>query len=388
MESQRFSAEPFKGDPRQPADVELARASELRIRRVIDQNGELAGDLPDPDLPKELLRAMYEKMMLVRAIDERGRILQRSGRIMFWISQTGQEACQVGPTYAMQNSDWIFRAHRELAPWLVRGAPLELLFAQFFGAEGEPLRGRRLPCLIGNRKINLVASVTPVGAFIAHANGAAWAAKIMGSDVKVLSFFGDGGTSRGEFHSAMNFAGIHRPPIIFICVNNSWAVSTPLDQQTAMTDFAAKGNAYGVSNMRVDGNDVLAMYAATKKARDNLGSLGPILLEAVTYRLGFHTSSDNPDLYRKQLECERWAPWDPIRRMRLYLQHRNWWSEQDERDLVASHKDQIQHAVACAETMDLPDAASQFDSIYEQLDWILSEQRSELLADLGAPGGK
>jgi pyruvate dehydrogenase E1 component alpha subunit len=373
----------FAGNPRAPVEVALAHAKELRIRQVIDQHGDLTGDLPDPGLSRDTVRAIYKQMVLVRAIDDRGRALQRSGRIMFWIAQAGQEACQVAPTFAMDPKDWIFRAHRELAPWVVRGAPLELLFAQFFGAEAEPLKGRRLPCLIGNREINLVASTTAVGTFIAHAAGAAWAAKLMESDVRVLSFFGDGGTSRGEFHSAMNFAGIHRPPIIFICVNNSWAVSTPLDRQTAMADFAAKGNAYAVRNMRVDGNDALAMYAATKEGRDTLPTLGPLLLDATTYRLGFHTSSDNPDLYRQGAECDMWTEWDPIRRLRLYLQKRDWWSEDDEAELVATCRKEIQLAVERAEAMPLPGPASQFEDVYEQPDWLLREQRSELLQDLG-----
>ncbi len=318
---------PNAGNPRLPKPVPLEQARELGIHQVLDQNGALNGDLADPALSREEVRMMYETMILLRAIDERGWKLQRSGRIAFWIPLRGQEAVQVAATHAMDPKDWIFREHRTVSPWLMRGASLEMLFAQLFGAVEEPQKGRRLPCLMGSRAINLIQGPTQVGSFIAHACGVAWAAKLKGSDVKVLGMFGDGATSRGEFHSAMNFAGIHKPPVVFLCVNNSWAVSTPLDCQTATDEFAAKGNAYNVPNLRVDGNDLLAVYSVVKKARDESDAKGPTLIEAVTWRQGFHTSSDNPDLYRHEQESKLWEPWDPVPRTRKYLEAAGWWSD-------------------------------------------------------------
>ncbi len=376
----------YTGNAREPEPVALAHATQLGIKRVLDEDGVVNGDLPDPLLPRELMREMYESMVLLRAIDEQGWKLQRSGRIAFWIPLKGQEACQVAPTLAMDSRDWIFRAHREIAPWFMRGASLELLFAQFFGAETEPQRGRRLPCLIGNRSINLVSSTTQVGTFIAHAAGAGWAAKLLKSPIAILGFFGDGATSRGEFHSAMNFAGIHRPRVVFICVNNSWAVTTPLSCQTAMPDIAAKGNAYGVRNLRVDGNDPLAMFSVTKQARDLLPEIGASLIEAVTYRLGFHTSSDNPDLYRQQAECSAWEQWDPLRRTRAYLARKAWWTEQDETELQARCTRDIRNAVARAEQRAIPGPESQFDDVFSRSTWMLEEQRARLLEDLAAAG--
>ena len=180
----------------------------------------------------------------------------------------------------------------------------------------------------------------------------------------------------------MNFAGIHRPPVIFLCVNNSWAVSTPLDRQTAQPVFAEKGNAYAVPNLRVDGNDPLAVYAVMAAARERLDQQGPTLIEAVTYRLGFHTSSDNPDLYRQQGEAELWADWDPIRRTRLYLEKAGLWSEDDEQALQQSCLEKIQRAIDLAEAMDLPDAASQFEDVFAESNWMLDEQRTRLLGEL------
>lgn len=366
--------------------VPLQHAGELGIRQVIDQNGEVKGNLDDPDLGRDDVRMLYETMVLLRAIDERGWKLQRSGRIAFWIPLRGQEAVQVAATHAMEPSDWIFREHRTMSPWLMRGASLEMLFAQLFGAASEPQKGRRLPCLMGNRAVNMVQGPTQVGSFISHACGVAWGAKLKGSDVKVLGTFGDGATSRGEFHSAMNFAGIHRPPVVFLCVNNSWAVSTPLDRQTASTEFAAKGNAYEVPNVRVDGNDPLAVYAVTKKARADTAVHGPTLIEAITWRQGFHTSSDNPDLYRLEQESELWKPWDPVSRTRKYLEHAGWWDDSDESDLLEQCAARIQKAVEEAESMDIPGPESQFEDVFASSNWMLDEQRDRLLADVRGGG--
>ena len=369
------------GNPRQPMPVLLESAAEQGIHQVLDCNGLPNGNLPEPDLSQEEARMFYQTMVLLRAIDERGWKLQRSGRIAFWIPMRGQEALQVGATHAMHPADWIFRAHREMAPWLMRGGSLELLFAQFFGAAEEPQKGRRLPCLVGNRALNVIQGPTQVGSFIPHACGVAWAAKLKGSDVKVLGLFGDGASSRGEFHSAMNFAGIQQPPVVFMCVNNSWAVSTPLDRQTAQPNFAAKGEAYGVRNLRVDGNDPLAVYAVTKSARESLDEEGPILIEAVTYRLGYHTSSDNPDLYRQDAEAAQWAEWDPLRRMRGYLEHKGWWEEADETALHEQCDEDIQAAINAAGAMEIPGPESQFEDVFEQSNWMLDEQARRVISE-------
>ena len=294
----------------------LGDARSLGIRQVIDAEGRPTGDLAEPDLDRDALVRLYEMMVLVRAIDDRGWILQRSGRVEFWIPHKGLEAVHTAATIAFDQDDWIFLGYRHPGTLLLRGAPLVQLFAQFFGRADEPFKGRRLPTFMGDRRLNVVPMTTQVGSYIPHACGAAWAAKIKGDDTRFLTFFGDGSTSRGEFHSAMNFAGVYKPPIVFICENNGWAVTTPTSVQTGSATFSEKGDAYAVRNMRVDGNDPLAVYAATKEARDLAPKEGPTLIEAVTYRLGFHTSSDNPDLYREPEEVEEWEQWDPLPRMR------------------------------------------------------------------------
>lgn len=360
----------------------LGTARELGIHQVLDVDGDLAGDLPDPELPRDTLLRLYEMMVLVRAIDERGFKLQRSGRVEFWIPHRGLEATHNAATLCFDDSEWIFHGYRHPGTMLLRGVPLVQLFAQFFGRYDEPLKGRRLPTLMGDRRVNVVPMMTQVGSYIPHAAGAAWASKIRGDGRRFLTMFGDGATSRGEFHSAMNFAGIYKLPIVFICENNGWAVSTPTSLQTAAATFAQKGDAYGVRNLLVDGNDPLAVYSVVKQARELALDAGPTLIEAVTYRMGLHTTSDNPDLYRTKQEVATWEEWDPLKRTRKYLERKGLWGQAQEDALRERTLKDIAEAVTAAEAMPLPQPATMFDDTFEELTWMLKEQRARLLSEL------
>lgn len=374
---------PSKEVPRVAA-CPLADAKAAGIRQVIDAEGKPTGDLPEPDLAPDVLTGLYEMMVLVRAIDDRGWTLQRSGRVEFWIPHRGLEAVHTAATLAFDAADWIFLGYRHPGTLLMRGVPLVQMFAQFFGRADEPLKGRRLPTLMGDRRANVVPMTTQVGSYIPHACGAAWAAKIKGDDTRFLTFFGDGSSSRGEFHSALNFAGVHKPPIVFMCENNGWAVTTPTSLQTASATFAEKGDAYAVRNLRVDGNDPLAVYAVTKEAREMAPDQGATLIEAITYRMGYHTTSDNPDLYRTPEEVAVWEPWDPLIRMRKYLENRKLWDAKREEQLWTRCKTDLDAAVHAAEAMPLPDPASMFDDSFAEPTWMLEEQRAQLLAELEA----
>jgi pyruvate dehydrogenase E1 component alpha subunit len=378
----------FEGQPREPVPVPLARADELGIEQVLDADGLPRGNRPDPDLDRDLIVRMYETMVQVAALDRIGWQLQRSGRMEFWIPSRGQEASHVASTAALEPSDWIFLADREPGSFIWRGASLTRMFAQFFGREAEPLKGRRLPLLLGDRSLNIVPCTTQVGSYIPHAAGAAWAAKLRGDSTRVIVYFGDGATSRGEFHSALNFAGIHHPPVVFLCQNNGWAVSTPNDRQTASPTFAEKADAYAVRRVRVDGNDPLAVYAATAEALAAMPDEGATLIETVTYRMGFHTSSDNPDLYRRDDEVAGWQLWDPLDRTRKYLEHRGWWSGDDEQRLVESVERDIKAAIKEAEKLPKAPPESQFDDVFEHSTWMLDEQRSRLLDDYATGGSR
>jgi len=363
----------------------LADAAAHGIRQVIDSEGKLTGDLADPEIPHDQLIRLYETMVLVRAIDDRGWTLQRSGRVEFWIPHRGLEAVHNAATLAFDAKDWIWMGYRHPGVMLLRGVALLQLFTQFFGRVGEPLKGRRLPTMMGDGRVNIVPMTTQVGSYIPHACGAAWGAKLKGHETRFLAIFGDGATSRGEFHSGMNFAGIHKPPIVFVCENNGWAISTPQSLQTASATFAEKGDAYGLRNLRVDGNDPLAVYSVVRKARELAPEQGASLIEAITYRMGFHTSSDNPDLYRTSEDVAIWEPWDPLTRMRKYLQRKKLWDDTREEALWARCKSDIADAVNQAEALDFPHPATMFDDTFRELTWMLEEQRAQLLADLEDP---
>jgi TPP-dependent pyruvate/acetoin dehydrogenase alpha subunit len=235
--------------------------------------------------------------------------------------------------------------------------------------------------LLGDRSLRIVPCTTQVGAYLPHAAGAAWAAKLLGHRTRTIVYFGDGATSRGEFHSVMNFGGIHKPPVVLFCQNNGWAVSTPNDRQTATATFAEKGAAYAVHAERVDGNDALAVYAATRDALER-SEEGPTLIESVTYRLGYHTSSDNPALYRKDAEVEAGQHWDPIKRLGRYLRDRGLWSDNDEDALLARCRADVDEAVRVASTTAFAPPESQFDDVFEASTWMLDEQRERLMEDL------
>lgn len=378
----------FVGAPRTPQPVPLANADELGIIQVLDAEGLPTGNLADPMLDAETVVRMYETMVMVAAIDRIGWELQRSGRVEFWIPSRGQEASHIASTAALRQTDWIFLADREPGSFLWRGATLTQMFAQFFGRADEPLKGRRLPLLLGDRSLDIVPCTTQVGSYIPHAAGAAWAAKLRGDDTRFIVYFGDGATSRGEFHSAMNFAGIHHPPVVFFCQNNGWAVSTPNDRQTASASFAMKGDAYAVRNVRVDGNDPLAVYAATTAALDAMPEEGATLIESITYRLGFHTSSDNPDLYRRDDEVAAWLEWDPIKRTRNYLAHRELWDDTKEQVLQEKCEQSVRAAIREAEALAFAAPESQFVDVFEQPTWMLDEQRDRLRDDAEKGAGR
>lgn len=368
-------------------DVPLADADARGIVQVLDADGAPRGNRAEPDIDPARLREMYRAMVASRLFDERGWQLQRSGRVEFWIPSRGQEASCVGSAAAMDDQDWLWISSREPGAMMLRGADQEQLWSQVFGKKDEPSMGRRLPLLFSDVRRRIAPCTTQVGAYLPHAAGAAWANKLRGGRERFIVYFGDGATSRGEFHSALNFAGIHKHRIIFLCQNNGWAVSTPLDRQTATETFAEKAAAYNVRGVRVDGNDPLAVYAVTRDAHEHAEEGGATMIETVTYRLGFHTSSDNPDVYRPQGVVEAWSRWDPIDRMRGYLLGRGLWSEAEESELREGVTAEMNDAIKRAEAKDSMGPADLFRHIYHEETWMQREQRDRLLSDLELGAG-
>lgn len=268
-------------------------------------------------LTRDDLRQMYYKMVLARALDERMWLLNRMGKAAFVISGRGQEACQIGSAWALRpGQDWVLPYYRDLAVMLVLGMTAREVMLDALGKAAGPCSGgRQMPAHWGYRRLRVPTGSSPVGTQIPHAAGIAYATKLRGeSDVTVV-YFGEGTTSEGDFHEGMNFAGVHRLPVIFFCENNRYAISVPLDKQMACENIADRAPGYGFPGAVVDGNDVLDVYEATRSAfaRARKGD-GPTLIEAKTYRVVPHSSDDNDLFYRSRAEVEAWQKKDPLER--------------------------------------------------------------------------
>jgi len=340
----------------------------------------------DPGLDDEEVKSLYRHLVQTRQLDERFVQLQRQGRIGFHVGSLGEEAAILGSAFAMREQDWLFPCYREFGAALMRGLPLQKLCDNMFGNVNDTVKGRQMPCHYTCKAVGWASISSPVGTQITHAVGAAWAAKIERADVASLAYFGDGATSSSDFHSGLNFAGVFRLPVVFLCRNNGWAISVPVERQTATATFAEKGVAYGVPGVRVDGNDIFAVVSVTRQAieRGKRGE-GPTLIEAITYRMGGHSTSDDPNRYRETEAVEAWAARDPIERVRRYLVGRGAWSDADETNLRADIDSRFRDAVAVAEKTPPPPLESMFEDVYARVPWHLAEQRAELLAGPRAP---
>ena len=350
------------------------------ILRIIDLDGTYDSNV-EPKLSAEALKAAYRHLVLVRLLDTRMLSLQRQGRIGFYVPSTGEEACQVGSAMALEKQDWVFPAYREPGCALWRGFPARMLIAQAYGNALDPQKGRQMPSHYGAPDINYVTASSPVGTQIPHAVGTAWAAKIRKDDVVSLVYFGDGATSEGDFHVGMNFAGVFKTPTVFFCKNNQWAISVPFSRQTAAKTLAQKAHAYGFEGVRVDGNDVLAVYAATKAAAEKARSGGgPTMIEALTYRMGPHSSSDDPTRYRSKEEVEHWQQRDPIERMRRYLELKGIWSKGYDEQLRAEIEEDLQNTIKEVERHPPPRIETLFEDVYAEMPPHLKEQLEAFLA--------
>src|SRR5213594_3245430 len=338
---------------------------------ILDSDGNLDAAL-EPDLSASELKRLYRAMLLGRRLDERMVRLQRQGRIGTFAPIKGQEASQLGSVCTLRPSDWMVPSFRETAAMLWRGWPIEKLLMTFAGQlEGtQPAPDQHdLPITI------------PVATQLPHAVGLAYAAQYRGDDVVVMAYFGDGATSEGDFHEALNFAGVWHVPVVFVCQNNQWAISVPLKKQTHSRTIAEKAHAYGFPGIQVDGNDVLAVHAAGREAveRARHGD-GPTLIECVTYRLGVHTTADDPTKYRSDAEVAMWEQKDPLTRFRAYLEKRNLLEANVEQRI----DEEIAEAVRRFESAPPADPLTMFDHVYAELPPDLKAQRAEMAAQAPA----
>lgn len=326
---------------------------------------------------------LYRAMMRLRTVDERMMTLQRQGRIGFYGACTGQEASSLGAAFALEPTDWIFPSLREQGAMLLRGFPLVPFLAQVFGNSLDETKGRQMPSHPASRSVNQVSWGSCIGTQLPQAVGAALAAKIRGDKTVMMAFSGDGGTSTGDFHAAMNFAGVYKAPVVFVVQNNHFAISVGRWGQTASESYAVKGVAYGIPGVKVDGNDPREVYAAAKEAVEKArAGGGPTLIECETYRMGAHSTSDDPTRYRDQREVDAWAKRDPIANFKKVLIEEGIWSEEQDEALRKELLEEVNAAIATAEAAPDPAVETLFDDVYAELPWHLREQREECLASL------
>ncbi len=336
---------------------------------ILDSDGNLDSSL-EPDLSGDDLKHLYRAMLLGRRLDERMVRLQRQGRIGTFAPIKGQEASQLGSVFTLRPTDWMVPSFRETAAMLWRGWPIERMLQFFAGylEGGVP----------GPEQHDLPITI-PVATQLPHAVGLAYAAQYRGDDVVVMVYFGDGATSEGDFHEAMNFAGVWHVPVVFLCQNNQWAISVPLKKQTHSRTIAQKALAYGFNGIQVDGNDILAVYAASREAVDRArAGDGPTLIECVTYRLGVHTTADDPTKYRSDEEVAAWERKDPLTRFGEYLKKKNLLEEGLEEQVDA----EIAAAVERFEAIPPPDPLAVFDHAYATPPAHLRAQRQAMAGRL------
>jgi pyruvate dehydrogenase E1 component alpha subunit len=339
----------------------------MHAHQVLDVEGNLVGEMPS--LGTEQLLALYRFMLLGRAFSDKIIALQRQGRATTFGSLAGQEATAVGLAAPLRPEDWLSTSYRELSSLMVKGVPLPTLIYAFRGY--TPTFPRETHCL----PFQIV-----IGTQILHAVGLGMAAKIAGDPVVSVGVCGDGATSEGDFNEALNFAGVFRTPVVFVVQNNGWAISVPRHRQSAALTLAARGTGFGVPSVLVDGNDILAVHEVMQQAVDRARSgEGPTLIEAQTYRIGAHTTADDPTRYRDAAEVEEWRTKDPIARFQRFLMKCELLSEQADKAMRTLVESEINEAVNEAESMPAPAPDSFFDYSIETLSPRLQAQREDLL---------
>ncbi|MCM0649519.1 pyruvate dehydrogenase (acetyl-transferring) E1 component subunit alpha [Clostridium swellfunianum] len=358
---------------------EIYNPLEGKMFSILDKDGNILDESLVPQIENEKLIEMYKTMLLTRCADNKALQLQRQGRMLTYAPNTGQEAAQVGSAAAIEERDWLVPAFRELGAWLYKGMSLEKVYLYWFGNEF----GSKLP-----ENVKMLPIAVPIATQFNHAVGLAMAAKIRGLDEVSIAYIGDGGTSEGDFHEALNFAGVFNSPVVFIVQNNQYAISVSRTIQTKSKTIAQKATAYGIPGIQVDGNDILAVHAATKEAVDRARrGEGPTLIEALTYRLGAHTTSDDPTRYREDSEVEEWKEKDPMKRFKKYLIDRGLWSEEKDKAQIEEFEKYALEVFKKVEASGDTELEDIFKYHYSDMPKHLVEQYEEYKAYLEVKGG-
>ncbi len=337
--------------------------------QILDESGNCDQSLM-PKLSDNEIKKMYEMLVLVRVFDQKAFNMQRQGRIGTYIQFKGQEASQVGSAFALQDEDFIFPTYRESALLIARKQPIVQVLQYWGGDE----RGSKSPTNVNNFPIAI-----PVGTQIPHAVGAAWASQLKSLNQVAAVYFGDGATSKADFHEGMNFAGVYNVPVVFICQNNQLAISLHREKQTKAETIAQKAIAYGFEGISVDGNDVFAVYKATKDAVEKARSgKGPTLIECYTYRVADHSTSDDPSRYRSKEEVEAWSKKDPINRIEKYMRNKGLLNDDYKENVLKQAQETIEKAVTEFEKLTLPEPKDIFKYVFAEMTAQQKEEMEEL----------
>jgi len=349
--------------------------------RVMDTSGKILEGAKDPDLPEELCVKMYEHMVTLSVMDKLLYDIQRQGRISFYMTSIGEEATHIGSAVALTNDDVIYAQYREQGVLLWRGFGVDQCVNQCYGNVKDKGKGRQMPVHYGSKEHNFITISSPLGTQIPQAAGTAYAQKMKGiKDACTVVYFGEGAASEGDFHAALNFAATLEVPVLFFCRNNGYAISTPVNDQFRGDGIAGRGAGYGMDAMRVDGNDVFAVMEVTAAARKScIENSKPVLVEAMSYRVGHHSTSDDSTRYRSVDVIQSWQEHNnPITRLRLYLESKGYWDADKEKELWTNARTHVRKCNQLAEGYKKPPISEVFSDVYDTLTPALREQKEEL----------
>lgn len=359
--------------------LESYKPIDNKIFRIIDNDGKPLGKNWKPALSDAEIVQAYKDLLFERTVDLMAVSYQRQGRMYTYPPNIGQEAIHIATGKVIQKEDWLVPAFRELGVWLAKGVKLSEIFLYFKGNED------------GSRFVeaNRVLPVSvPIASQLVHAAGIGYAMNYQGEKAAVFAFVGDGGTSEGDFHEALNFAAVWNAPVVFVVQNNQFAISVPLKMQTRSINLAVKGVAYGIPSVLVDGNDFFAMHEVLAYARERvLSGQGPLLVEALTYRTGAHTTSDDPTRYRSREEEEKWAQSDPLKRLGAWLKDNELWDSANDDALIKEYKKMIDTEFSIAENQREYPVDDVFGYLYQDLPDELKRQKNAYQNYLVSLGG-
>lgn len=353
--------------------------SHFETVQYLDAEGNLSKQFKRKLSPETLVRAL-EVMIKTRIVDERMVTLQRQGSISFAMSSAGEEACAVGSAAALEIGDWMYPQYREAGILFWRGFSIQDYIHHMFGDAKDLILGRQMPNHFGSRSLDIVTVSSPIGTKVPHAAGCAYAMRLQKDPHVAICYFGEGATSEGDFHVGLNFAAVRKAPCIFFCRNNGYAISTPVERQFASDGIAPKGEGYGIKTTRVDGNDFFAVYDAVQQGKE---LRLPFLIEAMTYRMGAHSTSDDPTRYRKDEDVEKWRGRCPVKRLRLYLEKNKLWDEKREKEYVQKIHKEVDEAIEKAKSTAKPPVQSLVEHVYFEVPAHLKEQLEEVKAFYG-----